>query len=99
VRAGGIGGDGEELNHFSEVAMGWLAGLFLVVGLLGVFFGLIFVTKERDYAKFKPDMPAGPAKQEAFDTSVRQQKLTGMILLVGGTIALIAALPLWMSGR
>jgi hypothetical protein len=90
---------GEEFNPFSEVAMAWLAGLFLVVGLLGVFFGLIFITKERDYANFKPDMPAGPAKQEAFDTSGRQRKLTGLILLVGGTIALVAAVPLWMSGR
>jgi hypothetical protein len=79
--------------------MGWLAGLFLVVGLLGVFFGLTFVTKERDYANFKPDMPAGPAKQEAFDASVRQQRLTGFILLAGGTISLVAALPLWLSGR
>jgi hypothetical protein len=95
----GLGGGGGELNHFSESAMGWLAVFLAIFGLLSAIFGLLLVTGERDYVKFKPDMPNSPAKRALFAASVKGQRISRIVQLVVGSILLVDAVALWIFAR
>jgi hypothetical protein len=94
----GIGGGGGELNHSSESAMGWLAVLLIVLGVLAMLSGggLVLGMRNRSYAAWRE--ARGPeGSREEFEQENEALAGIGRVLIRIGVGLAIGGALLWFA--